>query len=269
MTSNLMETYSPQLQDALARLQIALPAPGDALEQDEEWVVVNTGGRWRKVRLHDYGDVYAVPGLYEKWIYDLFRCRSPQKVADLLIPAVRKAGLSPADLTVLDLGAGNGYVADVLRDRGIDRFVGIDIFKEAADAAERDRPGLYDDYIVGDLTNLEPEHESVMARYDFNCMTCVAALGFGDIPPAVFAEAFNRVENGGWAAFTIKRDFVCERDKSGFSRLIRRMLDEGVMNVSAREPFTHRVSTDGEELIYEAFIGRKDRAIPADWVEDE
>jgi hypothetical protein len=37
-------------------------------------------------------------------------------------------------------------------------------------------------------------------------MTSVAALGFGDIPPEVFESAFELVEDGGWAAFTIKED---------------------------------------------------------------
>lgn len=247
-------------------LQVALPAAGYELDQDQEWVVVKTDAGWRQIRLHDYGDVYEVQGLYEKWIYDLFQCRSPQTVADLLMPAARKAGVSPEALTVLDLGAGNGYVADVLRGHGVVNFVGVDIFEQAAAAAERDRPGLYADYVVGDLTDLPREHEAVLARHPFNCLTCVAALGFGDIPPQVFAEAYNRIADGGWIAFTIKSDFVTSQDQSGFSTLIKRMLDDGAMSCDVRETFVHRVSTDGDELEYDAFIGRKHRDLPANWL---
>ncbi len=266
MSQAATELYSPHLHRTIQSLELALPAPGDNMDQDEEWVVVNTDHGWRKIRLHDYGDVYEVPGLYEKWVYDLFQCRSPQKVADLLLPLTQEAGLVPEDLTVLDLGAGNGYVADVLSRRGVERFVGIDIFHQAAAAAERDRPGLYIDYLVGDLTNLPVEQETILAQHSFNCMTCIAALGFGDIPPEVFAAAYNRVEEGGWVAFTIKTDFVSEKDRSGFATLIRRMLAQGAMEAQVREPFVHRVSTDGDELVYEAIIGQKRKDIPDQWL---
>ena len=154
----------------------------------------------------------------------------------------------------------------MLQEYGIERFVGVDITEQAAEAAERDRPNLYNDYLIGDLTDLSPEQDATLNRYSFNCLACVAALGFGDIPPSVFAAAFNQIEDGGWIAFTIKSDFVSRDDRSGFSRLIRRMLSDGVMDTDIHEPFVHRVSTDGEELIYEAFVGRKRNAIPHEWL---
>lgn len=266
MSQMIAEPYTPQLHKTIQALEVALPAGNNGMDQDEEWIVAKTKRGWRKIRLHDYDDVYDVPGLYEKWVYDLFQCRSPQKVTGLLLPAVQDVGKLPEDLTVIDLGAGNGYVADVLRSCGVERFVGIDIFEQAAAAAERDRPGLYSDYVVGDLTNLSQEQETVLDRYSFNCLTCVAALGFGDIPPSVFAAAFNRVENDGWIAFTIKSDFMSKNDRSGFSKLIRQMLSDGVMDGDIHEPFVHRVSTDGDELIYEALIGRKRQDIPNAWL---
>ena len=157
------------------------------------------------------------PGLYEKWVYQLFQCRSPQVVSRLLVESIRKAGEDPAELTFLDLGAGNGYVAEVLHGLGCRGFVGVDIFPEARAAAERDRPGLYRDYVVGDLTALNGEQDKQLSSHRFDGLTCVAALGFGDIPPEVFAAAYNRVGDGGWVAFTIKADFVSEQDRSCFS----------------------------------------------------
>lgn len=63
---------------------------------------------------------------------------------------------------MLDLGAGYGCVAQELLALGIRRFVGVDIYDEAAEAAERDRPGLYADYVVGDLTNLDDEGRNTL-----------------------------------------------------------------------------------------------------------
>ena len=260
-TARTDDLFTPACSDALRgavdRIEVAFPPANDSLDQDEEWVVTNSAGRWRKVRLHDYHEVFAVPGLYEKWVYDVLGCHSPQVVCRLLREAVAEAGQEMADLRVLDFGAGNGYVAGLLRGMGAEAFLGADLHREAADAAERDRPGLYDDYVVGDITDLDPERAGAIESFGPNCLTCVAALGFGDVPPKAFAAAVERVEQGGWLAFTIRDRFLEARDKSGFAGLIGRMLDSGRLELARRERFVHRVASDGEELVYEALVGRK------------
>lgn len=253
----IAETSAPNLDSAKRELEIALPAPGGKLEQDREYVVVKHGEDWRQIRLHDYDDVYSVQGLYERWVYDIFRCASPRKIRELLEECMALFRSDARDLRVLDLGAGNGCVAEELAKAGVKHFVGVDIYDEAETAAERDRPGLYDGYVVGDLTNLPEADRRTLRDHRLNCLTCVAALGFGDIPPQVFAEAFNYIEDGGWIVFTIKRDFVDDADTSGFSKLIRHLLASGVIELAAREVYTHRVSTDGENLLYSAFVARK------------
>lgn len=255
------------LRNAIERLEMALPA--DSMDQDEEWVVVMHDGQWRKIRLHDYNEVFAVPGLYEKWVYEVLQCKSPQKVRDLLARAFVRERVTPERVQTLDLGAGNGFVAEELHKIGINEFVGIDLVPNAAVAAERDRPGLYSDFVIGDLLNLD---ESARKRLDarrYTLMTCVAALGFGDIPTAVFAAAYNRVVDDGWVAFNIKTDFLEEKDPSGFSRLIRRMLNEGRLELAERESYVHRLGPDGTEITYDAFVGRKRQEIPYEWCDQD
>ncbi|MFG0304737.1 MAG: class I SAM-dependent DNA methyltransferase [Phycisphaerales bacterium JB040] len=248
-------------------VEVALPAPGDELTQDKEWVVAKTDDGWRKIRLHDYASVFSVPGLYERWVYEILGCRSPAEIRDRLRNALREAGVDPMGLRVFDLGAGNGYVAEELAGLGVERFLGVDIHPEAAEAAERDRPGLYERYVVGDLTSLDEDAVSVVEEFDANCLTCVAALGFGDIPPEVFAKAFDYLGEDGWAAFTIKQDFLDPKDDSGFSKLIRRMIAEGVLELASQDEYVHRISTEGEELVYVALIGRKRGEIDPGWIE--
>jgi len=255
------------LRDAIEHLEMALPA--DSMDQDEEWVVVMHEGRWKKIRLHDYNDVFAVPGLYEKWVYEVLQCKSPQKVRDLLARAFVRERVAPESVVTLDLGAGNGFVAEELHKMGISEFVGIDLVPNAAVAAERDRPGLYTDFIVGDLLNLEDAARQRLDARRYTLMTCVAALGFGDIPTAVFAAAYNRVIDNGWVAFNIKTDFLEAKEPSGFSRLIRRMLSEGRLELAERESYVHRLGPDGGEIIYDAFVGRKHQPIPAEWCEED
>ena len=256
------ELHAASLDEAREAIEIAVPPPSQSFDQDEEWFVARVGGRWRRFRLHDYDEVFAVQGLYERVVYDAFRTSSPGKIRDLLMRQLEQAGQRPEDLAVLDLGAGNGCVAEELAKSGVANFVGADICPEAAEAAERDRPGLYDDYIVDDMSELSPANRRKLDRRDFNCLTCVAALGFGDVPPQAFAAAYNLVEDGGWIAFTIKSDFVDEGDPSGFSALLRRMTRGGVLDAPVHEPYRHRLSTAGVPLEYHAYIGRKRSDVP-------
>ena len=128
---------------------------------------------------------------------------------------------------MLDVGAGNGMVGEELDRMGAKHIVGVDIIPEAAEAAERDRPGVYDDYFVVDLTDVPAGELAGCEAHQFNCLTTVAALGFGDIPPEAFTTAYNLVEDGGLIAFNIKERFVTDGDRSGFEDLISTALDDG------------------------------------------
>jgi hypothetical protein len=93
-------------------------------------------------------------------------------------------------------------------------------------------------------------------------MTSVAALGFGDMPPAAFAQAFDYVEDGGLVAFTIKERFTqTSADESGFADLLRSLTHAGALNVLVEHRYEHRLSVSGDPLHYVAYVARKDGAI--------
>ncbi|MGH2901328.1 MAG: class I SAM-dependent DNA methyltransferase [Solirubrobacteraceae bacterium] len=237
-----------------------------ALDQDEEWCEIETaGGERRRIRFHDYAAIYDVPGLYELLFAEHLDCESPRVVTDLLGDELRAAGLRPETLTALDFGAGNGMVGELLGELAVGEIVGVDLLPQARDAAQRDRPGLYKDYYALDMTDLRPEQRRDLMRHDFDLMTCVAALGFGDIPTRAFAEAFNLVGSPGWIAFNIRDRFVEDDSESGFGRLMARMFDEGILAERSRTRYTHRVSVAGEPLEYEAIVAEKHADVPLDW----
>ncbi|MDP9133732.1 MAG: methyltransferase domain-containing protein [Actinomycetota bacterium] len=236
-----------------------------AASQDTEWCEVEVGGKKLTIRFHDYHEIYAVPGLYERIFYDHLHCRSPEEVVGLLAEALAQAGDDPAALTALDVGAGNGLVGEQLKRLGVPAIVGVDIIPEAAAAAARDRPGVYDDYVVCDLTDLDADQRARIGDPPPTCMTTVAALGFADIPPRAFAEAYNVAADAAWVAFNIKADFLDEVDESGFRGLIRRMVREEVFEVVASRRYIHRLSIAGEPLEYVAVVGRKRADVPAQW----
>ncbi len=228
------------------------------VRQDEEGCEVALDGEWQQIRFHDYEAIYEQSGLYEQLFYTELECASPPTVVRLLRSALDARGRDD-DLRVLDVGAGNGMVGEELRDIGAEHVVGVDILPEAAAAAERDRPDVYDDYLVADLTALSPDEDRALADARFNCLTTVAALGFGDIPPAAFSAALGYVETGGLVAFTLKDEFLADADASGFAGLVRRAVDDDCLEVVARKRYRHRLSVTGEPLDYVAFVGVKRR----------
>ncbi|MDH5751797.1 MAG: methyltransferase domain-containing protein [Deltaproteobacteria bacterium] len=229
----------------------------DTICQDREYCMVEFENEKKRIRFHDYQEIYSIPGLYEHIFYEVLKCRSPQLIGKLLENELERADRDASELTVLDVGAGNGIMGEVLRDMGVRRIVGVDILEEARMGALRDRPGVYSEYHAGDLTALSPEMEEALCNRNFNCMTLVAALGFGDIPPEVFSAAFNYIRDGGWIAFNIKDEFLKTGHESGFSRLIRRMEQQGTMKLLVQARYVHRLSISGEELMYTVMLGRK------------
>ncbi len=233
------------------------------IPQDQEYCLVRVEGGERRIRFHDYHEIYELPGLYEAIFYDRLECQSPALLGMLLAHEVKRQRGRMEHLNVLDVGAGNGIMGEVLAAAGVSRLVGVDILREAARAAERDRPGLYDAYHAVDLLAMPGEVQQALARRRFNCLTLVAALGFGDIPPEVFTVAYNLIEDGGFIAFNLKEEFLQGRDPSGFSRLLKEMEDKGWLGAYLKVRYVHRLSITGEPLFYTGIIGRKHAAIPA------
>lgn len=231
------------------------------LGQDESFFCIIENGQEIKFRFHEYGDIYKRPGLYEQLFCHRLKCNSPKKVADILAKVLRDNSVEMTELRVLDLGAGNGMFGEQLHTVGVARVIGVDICEEAHIACERDRPGIYDAYYVRDLCILDPTWQDI-ASWQIDCLSCVAALGFGDIPAKAFANAFNIVSPGGWISFNIKESFLFESDTSGFSRLVKSLLVSDALEIHHLERYRHRISIDGRPLFYYVLVGKKEYDIP-------
>lgn len=234
--------------------------------QDETYFFLQGSGKQRKIRFHDYDEIYQVPGLYEQLFYDRLKCTSPSKVASILESAIKQSEDHFTELRALDLGAGNGMMGEELKKRGVSRLIGVDIISEAYEATIRDRPGLYDAYYVEDFTKLDAEQRDDIASWQCDCMVTVAALGFGDIPTTAFVEAFNIIKEQGWIAFNIKESFFDNSDKSGFSKMTRELIFSEFLDVYHIERYRHRLSIEGEPLYYFAIAGRKNSDVPEEFL---
>jgi predicted TPR repeat methyltransferase len=251
---------SPTTSPSPSNTKVVIRLPGEidgTVDQDQEWCEIEVDGRSRRLRFHDYAEIYNIPSAYERLFYDELGCTSPGVVRELLERALKNTGYDASTLRVLDVGAGNGLVGEEMRRLGSSLVVGSDILEEAASAALRDRPEVYDDYLVCDLTALTEDEKARLRAHQFTALTCVAALGFGDMPPEAFLEAVRYVSPSGWLAFCIKDRFLGEEDESGFARLVRDLMDNGTLEVLEQQRYIHRLDMRGRPLHYQAVVARR------------
>jgi predicted TPR repeat methyltransferase len=227
------------------------------LDQNEEYIILKDRDSPEKIFLHDYQKFYEIPGLYEEVLYQRLKCCSPQILCTLLDKAMDCHEGRQEPLKVLDFGAGNGVAGETLKEQiGCETIVGVDILDQAKAAALRDRPELYDDYIVADFTDLEVPKKSGLETYDFNALMTVAALGYDHIGTQAFLNAFDMVSEEAWVVFNIKDRFLSQDDTTGFRDTVRSLMQDR-LHVLESQRYVHRLSISDEPLHYIGIVGKK------------
>ncbi|MEJ2867076.1 hypothetical protein WCD74_04825 [Actinomycetospora sp. OC33-EN08] len=228
-----------------AAFTVELDTTPDRRQGEEQFLLRRDGGEQRVV-LHDYATVYAVPGLYEEVVQRQLQCASPATVADALVEAGASIGLAPEALRAFDLGAGNGVVGEEMAARGVTVVVGADGIGEARDAAHRDRPGLYDHYLVGE--RLEgAEVARLVAEERLNALVAAGAVGEGHVPVDALDELWSAFPSGSVIALTLKDAHPDDHDVSDVEAMVRGRSDTEIV---VQRRFRHRLSMAGAELYY-------------------
>ena len=175
----------------------------------EEWIEYGPPEERRRVAFHDYAAIYAVPGLYERVFYEELGMCSADVVVGLYAGALRELGREGAAERVFDLGAGSGIGGALLRsEAGAGRVVGLDLEPVAREAAARDHPGVYDDFLVADLS-ADAEALAALEAEGFTALVAISAIGAGHIPLALLAETVQRLlPPGGLFAFAVADELV-------------------------------------------------------------
>lgn len=237
--------------------KVVYPDDTCQLDQNEEYFTVETNEGPKRLRIHEYDKVYSIPGLYEAVVYDHLKCDSPRMICSLLEAEIKAAGGATGQLRALDFGAGNGLSGECLTAKfDCNALVGLDIITEAKDAADRDRPEIYDEYYAMDLSDPSDKDLQTLEKWDFNVLLTVAALGYGDIPTQGFINAFNLIEKDGWIAFNIKDRFMTDADDTGYHDTLKAMMGDSLEALKV-EHYCHRLSMSGDPLHYYAVVGRK------------
>ncbi len=226
---------------------------GSDQDQDEEaFSITFADGRNERMRLHDYDRVYAIPGLYEEVVQRQLECGSPAKVADVVVRVAQLGDRNVRSLRVLDVGAGNGVVGELLRQHGVEMQVGADV-AAARHAAERDRPSLYAEYLIGELSDL---HQPVR-ELELDVLLCVAALGFDHITAAQFAELWDAFPPGAVFVITVNEELAQAGGSDIGDYLAELRGSARGTEVVLWERFRHRLTMAGEPIYYVAVAARK------------
>ncbi len=226
---------------------VTFPADGS-----EAWFEYQDGEQRRRLAFHDYAAIYAVPGLYERVFYDELGMCSAETVVGAYADALRQLGRAPESERVLDVGAGNGIGGERIRALGVAHITGLDLEPWARVAALRDRPGVYDDYVVGDLLTLELD--ALRAR-GFTAVLALSAVGVGHLPAPALERVLGLLEPGGLFAFAVTPALMPDStDPEGVATGYPEVLDR--LPIRSRTEYVHRRQADGTPHDAVALVGQ-------------
>lgn len=244
-------SYIPKLYD------VAFEAPETSRQSDEFFRATVDGVRQR-FNIHDYATLYSVPWLYDIALYHNLVCRTPTEMSAAIDKVWTDAAVDRSVLRALELGAGSGAFGHELKHTlRIPHVEAIDICPEAAEAAERDRPGLYQAYHVDDLTNLRPATAAALEAARFNVVAMASATGWGNhIPLAGFETSFDLLVPGGWFVFHVKPNDP-DPECIELCAWVADKVNSGKLDQKYRGSHFHRKSSNGSEIYYDVVIGVK------------
>lgn len=225
----------------------------------EEWIEFGSAEARSRVGFHDYAAIYAVPGLYERVFYDTLGMRSTAEVVGLYGEVLEAEGLDPAGQRVIDFGAGNGLGGEELRALGVGELHGVDLEPMARAAAERDRPGLYADYRVGDLGGWSEDELGELRSREPTALLALSAIGLGHVPPHVLERALSLLGSGGIYGFAVAPAILADsRDVAGRASGYPQFLEQLQQRSEqlAQRSYVHRRRADGSDDPAVAFVGR-------------
>lgn len=225
----------------------------------EEWVEFGPPEARRRIGFHDYAAIYGAPGLYERLFYETLGMQSTAEVVRLYAEVLAAQGLDPGEQRVVDFGAGNGLGGDALRALGVGELVGVDLEPMARTAAERDRPGVYDDYLVGDLGAWSDEDLGQLGRRDPTAVLALSAVGIGHVPTKTLERALSILGPGGIYGFAVTPTLLPDSQDpagraSGYPEFLRSLRESTEQLREAS--YVHRSRPDGSDDLAVAFVGR-------------
>lgn len=225
---------------------------GNEIKQGEEhFKVTPKAATSFTIRYWDYDTLYSIPRLYEKITVGLLKSTTHVHTPKIFERIFREKGSS--SIKILDYAAGVGLVGEQLRqafEPSPSVLVGMDVSVNAKKATLRDRPKIYDNYLVGDLANPDLDTIRQLKKHNFNCIFCLSAVGTGDAGIDCFREFLNLLPQGGWIVFNV-RDEPAEDQPA--------IIDYLKLHTTFhhQQSYFHRHSLSGKDIFFQSIVVRK------------
>lgn len=228
-----------------AARRLALTVQVDEAQDLVRW---SDGSVQRTTGLHDYGALYAVPGLYEAVYVEHLGSGSPALLAAALgevVPPQERSGRR-----VLDAGAGTGLVGEHLVAAGFAPVWAVDLEPASASAVLRDRPGCHRGARALDLLAMTDDDRAWLGEVAPDVVTVSGAVGFGHLPAAAFVVLADLLPAGGLLAVTVAPDLATAPELAEHAAVL---LGPRFTEV-ARWAGVHRRTGPGEQLPVHALV---------------
>ena len=174
----------------------------------------------------------------------------------MLARAVDRAGWAGDDVRVLDIAAGNGVSGEALAAAGLHPVLGSDIVPSARAAALRDRPGLYEQYLILDLIALSEAERAAVTALGCNVLSCVAPVGEGPslLPPAALRAAAALLAPDAFVAY------MHDLSRGGPDAMVAAGWGQGVSAQEvSRTRYVHRYTVNGAPVEMDGVVWRLQR----------
>jgi len=230
---------------------IELPDNSLSLLPSEEYFFIVHNGLKEKIKLQDYQKIYQITGLYDQ-VVSLLKYKTPEVLSNLLTKELKKAAFTISQLTILELGAGNGIAGELLKHSGVENIYGVDIIKEAYEAMRRERPNVYKQYFVEDFSMISSETSKALNKINFNCLFCSSALSH--ISPPAFSYAFDLMNSHAWIVVNL---WTTSGFEKGTGALIKQMQAEKTLKIIKQHNYQHRLTVGGEPIMCTGIVAQK------------
>lgn len=137
---------------------------------------------------------------FEAHLQGVLHYQTPEKLAALVAPFVKKQGIPHENFDLLDIGCGTGLGVDALIQEGIGgKFVGVDLSSAMIEKAKA--KGMYREYHVADIAEyMRASKKPVHAIIATDVFVYVGNL------EAIFKESSRLLKSGGLFAFSVEKD---------------------------------------------------------------
>ncbi len=253
----------------MGTLDITIHENESVSQGEERFTIYDTNsGKCLTYKFHDYGKIFNIPGLYEELFIECLKNQSVSIITQIVSNLAKSNKVSIENWKVLDLGAGNGHMGKNLLEIGVSSITGADILPEAKKACFRDHPDIYDAYFLEDLTQPSQIWEEQVEDQSFDLLTCVAALGFNDIPPKAFLQSLLKLKVNGYAAFNIRAEYLDGSMGLTFKKILEYIQLPEYNQTLLKKKYVHRLHANGTPLYYYAILMKKQAPVSPEIAEE-